>query len=119
MAAAKECAAAAVEALETNDAAALVSAFRGAAASAVNEKVVGGKLADTPVCPPLECEDGDTLLHLYATQGSNLGPTDLQRLRPKLRLRLRLRLRPRLRRHAAAPVSDRHSNLGPTGLQIG
>ena len=64
MAAARECSAAAVEALETNDAAALVSAFRGAAASAVNEKVVGGKLADTAICPPLECEDGDTLLHL-------------------------------------------------------
>ena len=111
MAAAKECAAAAVEALETNDAAALVSAFRGAAASAVNEKVVGGKLADTPVCSPLECEDGDTLLHLYATEDSNLGPADLQRPRPKLRLSLRLRLRPRLRRHAAAPVC--HAGLEP------
>ena len=64
MVAAKACAAAAVEALETNDAAALASALRGAAASAVNEKVVGGKLADTALGTSLEYEDGDTLLHL-------------------------------------------------------
>ena len=64
MVAAKVCAAAAVEALETNDAAALASALRGAAASAVNEKVVGGKLADTALGTSLEYEDGDTLLHL-------------------------------------------------------
>ena len=82
MAAARECSAAAVEALETNDAAALVSAFRGAAASAVNEKVVGGKLADTAICPPLECEDGDTLLHL-SHRHSNLRPTDLQTHAPQ------------------------------------
>ena len=56
--------AAAMDALEANDAAALVSAYRGAAASAVNEKVVGGKLAGAPICPPLQCEDGDTMLHL-------------------------------------------------------
>ena len=64
MVAAKACAAAAVEALETNDAAALASALRGAAASAVNEKVVGGKLADTALGTSLDYEDGDTLLHL-------------------------------------------------------
>jgi hypothetical protein len=64
MVAAKECAAAAVEALETNDAAALASALRGAATSAVNEKVVGGKLSDTAIGASLEHEEGDTLLHL-------------------------------------------------------
>lgn len=54
----------AVHALETNDAAALMTAYRGAAASAVNEKACGGKMSGTPICRPLDCEDGDTMLHL-------------------------------------------------------
>ena len=54
----------AVEALEKNDPAALIRAYRGAPPGAVNAKVVAGYLGNAVIYNPLQCEEGDTMLHM-------------------------------------------------------